>query len=367
MGFPQHVADEVLVKCRRHCCLCGKYAGFKIELHHIKQAADGGEDTADNCIPLCFDCHAEVGSYNTRHPKGKKFTEKELRGHRDKSYAAFSSIPNQSKSLECSANPKDPIFQPKDSTTIPTWGYLALDKRLPLLPGKTILVAGPTGARKSTYVHHIINANLRREQRAVYCCLKESPIAVSCDIIAEEAQVNAYNIRCNRLTEQELQQVARGQVMLECQNLALLPPDKFTQSEDVIAIIESSGAEIVIVDDLNGLLLEEVEVERFMYRLKSVAVKNGVIVFVIYNLSIPRKRSDKRPMLEDLPSDSYYRLFDYVQFLFKPSMNYNDDLCDKDIVELIIAKGLPGDPEVIKMLSPSYITGLFECASENEQ
>ena len=45
----------------------------------------------------------------------------------------------------------------------------------------------------------------------------------------------------------------------------------------------------------------------------------------------------------------------------------NDDLCDKDIVELIIAKGLPGDPEVIKMLSPSYITCLFECTSENEQ
>lgn len=59
MGFPASVADDVLVRCNRHCCLCGKYVGQKIELHHIKQVADGGEDTADNCIPLCFNCHAE--------------------------------------------------------------------------------------------------------------------------------------------------------------------------------------------------------------------------------------------------------------------------------------------------------------------
>lgn len=90
MGFPTSVADDVLVRCGRHCCLCGKYVGQKIELHHIKQVADGGEDTADNCIPLCFDCHAEVKAYNPHHPKGRKFTEKELKGHRDKCYERYS-------------------------------------------------------------------------------------------------------------------------------------------------------------------------------------------------------------------------------------------------------------------------------------
>ena len=89
MGFPQSVADEIFVKCGRHCCLCGKYAGQKMELHHIKQAADGGEDTVDNCIPLCLDCHAEVASYNPRHPKGRKYTETELKGHRDRVFKKY--------------------------------------------------------------------------------------------------------------------------------------------------------------------------------------------------------------------------------------------------------------------------------------
>lgn len=91
MGFSASVKDEVLVRCGRHCCLCGKYAGIKIELHHIKQVTDGGDDSIDNCKPLCLDCHAEVKAYNPHHPKGRKFTERELKGHRDTCYARYSS------------------------------------------------------------------------------------------------------------------------------------------------------------------------------------------------------------------------------------------------------------------------------------
>jgi hypothetical protein len=86
MSFPKKIADEVLVKSGRRCSICNKFCGTKIELHHIKQIAEGGEDTFDNCIPLCFDCHADAGSYNPHHPKGKKISEKELMMHREKLY-----------------------------------------------------------------------------------------------------------------------------------------------------------------------------------------------------------------------------------------------------------------------------------------
>ena len=83
MGFSPEVAERALLACARHCCLCHKLCGSKIETHHILQ---GGGDTFENCIPLCFDCHAEVGAYNTLHPKGKKFSVTELQGHRDRWY-----------------------------------------------------------------------------------------------------------------------------------------------------------------------------------------------------------------------------------------------------------------------------------------
>jgi hypothetical protein len=86
MGFSKQVTDDVLIACGRHCCVCHKFCGTKIELHHIIQVSDNGPNTFDNCIPLCFDCHADVKSYNPKHPKGKQFTDSELKRHRDNWY-----------------------------------------------------------------------------------------------------------------------------------------------------------------------------------------------------------------------------------------------------------------------------------------
>ena len=83
MGFPERVATEALVLCGRSYCICNKFCGTKIELHHIKQKAYGGDDTLDNCIPVCFDCHADMGRADPKHPKGKRYSEEELKRHRD--------------------------------------------------------------------------------------------------------------------------------------------------------------------------------------------------------------------------------------------------------------------------------------------
>jgi hypothetical protein len=63
-----------------------------MELHHIEERAKGGQDTLDNCIPLCFDCHSEVGSYNAEHPKGRKFSPAELKKHRDAWFAQVKTL-----------------------------------------------------------------------------------------------------------------------------------------------------------------------------------------------------------------------------------------------------------------------------------
>jgi HNH endonuclease/Domain of unknown function (DUF4431) len=91
-GWPADVRDEVLVLCGRRCCICHMFCGTKMELHHIEARAVGGSDTIENCIPLCLNCHAEVGHYNSQHPKGSKFSAKELRGHRAKWYAMMAQL-----------------------------------------------------------------------------------------------------------------------------------------------------------------------------------------------------------------------------------------------------------------------------------
>ena len=86
MSFSNLVKTQVLVSCARRCCVCGKFCGTKIEIHHIEPKAEGGEDSYENAIPLCFDCHADAGHYNANHPKGTKYTRPELIRHRDRMY-----------------------------------------------------------------------------------------------------------------------------------------------------------------------------------------------------------------------------------------------------------------------------------------
>lgn len=71
-GISQKCGRKVLVDCGRCCTICHKFCSTKIELYHIKQVADGDSDTYVNCIPLCFDCPADVKAYDPKHPKGFK-------------------------------------------------------------------------------------------------------------------------------------------------------------------------------------------------------------------------------------------------------------------------------------------------------
>lgn len=84
MPFSPETRIQALVACGRCCCICHKFCGIKIECHHIVQEANSGPNSFENCIPLCFDCHADMLAYDDAHPKGTKYRPEELKAHRDK-------------------------------------------------------------------------------------------------------------------------------------------------------------------------------------------------------------------------------------------------------------------------------------------
>lgn len=61
------VVAEVLQRANGKCEACGKAAPFRrrsndtpyLEVHHCKQLSDGGDDTVENAIALCPNCHRE--------------------------------------------------------------------------------------------------------------------------------------------------------------------------------------------------------------------------------------------------------------------------------------------------------------------
>jgi len=79
MAFNKETKIKALVASARHCCVCHRFKGLNIEVHHIVPVAKKGLDDDENAIALCFDCHANAGHYNAKHPKGTKLSVEELK------------------------------------------------------------------------------------------------------------------------------------------------------------------------------------------------------------------------------------------------------------------------------------------------
>lgn len=120
--WPVKVKEEALVACARRCCVCHRFCGRNMELHHIKMESKGGESTDKNCIPLCFDCHAEAGHYNSAHPKGTKYSSAELRKHRDRWYKAIKELSYLEKKWE--SNSKKEVKEIYEGQTVTLKGFV---------------------------------------------------------------------------------------------------------------------------------------------------------------------------------------------------------------------------------------------------
>lgn len=79
---------------------------------------------------MCFDCHSDVRAYDPTHPKGRKYTESELIGHRDTWYAKI----RDSKGLEALNDIEMPSYS--DDPAIREGLILLLRDTLGRLPTK---------------------------------------------------------------------------------------------------------------------------------------------------------------------------------------------------------------------------------------
>ncbi|MHA6165260.1 HNH endonuclease [Bacillus mojavensis] len=98
MALTLEVCSEVLAKCARICCICRLFKPLHVQVHHIREKADGGSDDFDNLIPVCIECHASI---HTKTKMTQNFSEKEIKKIRDDVYELVSTgyLP-KSRSIE---------------------------------------------------------------------------------------------------------------------------------------------------------------------------------------------------------------------------------------------------------------------------
>jgi hypothetical protein len=157
MPFSEAIKELALLACKRRCCLCEEHVHTLVECHHIVQEADGGDNSFDNCIPLCLNCHGRVLSYNQQHPIGNKYRPNELKKRRNNFYAQMN--PDRSAQVAPRQEPDILDLTPENLNTLfKDKTEAQVQKQIAPLIGKWMKVSGPladySGGRLLLSNHH---------------------------------------------------------------------------------------------------------------------------------------------------------------------------------------------------------------------
>lgn len=77
MSFNDNIKTQVYHRQKKRCGMCGDKIDGTYECHHIIRKADGGKDTLNNCVMLCYDCH-RAGAHGWNYKNAFSLSSKEL-------------------------------------------------------------------------------------------------------------------------------------------------------------------------------------------------------------------------------------------------------------------------------------------------
>lgn len=255
-------------------------------------------------------------------------------------------------------------FEPDEHHSLFTWCHSELDKFCKVTNGSIILVSGCMGVGIDMFVQNVVRHNLKINNKVIYFNLKESSTAIVNSMIAAESFVDLDCIRTAALTAEEWQRMAYAANELEHSQLILEPYNMSgtSMSSYVLSAIKEGNADIVVIDDLDGLNIGDTS---FFYQLRSVASESKTIVFVLADITEIPKRVDKRPMLTDDPICQIGKFCDVIQFLYHNDDDYFLSGSESRTLELIVAKNYSiSQSGVFYFAQLSQYSKIVECEHE---
>ena len=192
-------------------------------------------------------------------------------------------------------------FDRKDTHSPVYFEYTDIDGFCKLAEGCVMLVAGYTGVGVDMFAQSVVRHNIKRDVRTIYFNLKESSIMILNSMIAAEGFVKATDIRMASFADEDWKRIAIAANSFEQSQLIFEPYNSETSKTSYfISAIANGNADIIILDDLDGLDIGDASsFNSFLYKLRGAASQSGTIVVLLVDLEENPKRMDKRPILTD--------------------------------------------------------------------
>ena len=179
----------------------------------------------------------------------------------------------------------------------------------------------------------------------------------------------AYNVQIavnsESLTDEDWKRIAIAANSFGKSQLIFEPYDSETSKASYfISAVASGNADMVILDDLDGLDIGDTSsLNSFLYKLRGAASQSGTIVVMLVDLEENPKRVDKRPMLTD-PKINIEEIISALSFVISL---YNEIPHMQELPNRVIAKQVATKRSQKILLLACKIRFLQELQQANEQ
>jgi replicative DNA helicase len=236
---------------------------------------------------------------------------------------------------------------------LPT-GFKSTDRMMQgFQPGQLIIIGARPGMGKTALALSWASKVAKQDLRSVaYFSYEAKYGELSMRMLSSEARIDKRKLKLKNFDTNELKAIATAVKTLTDMRF-FIEDSGIVKIADIkdkcIKLKTEQGLALVVIDYFQLIPHSKNELEEVVNGLKELAVNLEVTVIVLSQLSRPKKRPDRRPLVKDLRNmGSLANLADIICFIYREDY-YDASSTKRGIAELIFPKNREGEPGTLEL------------------
>ena len=244
-------------------------------------------------------------------------------------------------------------------------GFEDLDDMMYEFRGGVVTIAGRPAMGKTSFMYSIIQNLIEKKKKILLFSLESAKTQAVQRMLCINAGIDSQRIRSGNMQASDWEKLADSMSKMAEWEL-YINDSKVIQPEEIDSAVKKHKPDFVCIDYLQLLDTKSkkdrnFQIEDIMKSLSKIAKDNGVIIFLLSQLTrAPEMRADNRPLLSDLRgSSSIEALSDVVMFIYRSDYyasrsddygNSEDSVSEKGETEIIVAKNMFGVVGTVRLI-----------------
>ena len=265
---------------------------------------------------------------------------------------------SEKKLLEIIPDAYDQIETIYKSEPFELTGFNDLDEMMYGFNGGIITIAARPAMGETSFLYSVMENILNKNKKTLLFTIERSKEQAVQHLLCMNAEIDSIHVRRGNMLEKDWENLAASIDRIADWELYINDTPMIT-TEEIEKSIQKNKPDFVCIDYLQLIHTKSkkdrnFQIEDIMQNLSKIAKENGVIIFLLSQLSRAlEERTDKRPLLSDLRGSSAIEsLSDVVMFIYRPEYYGHDEdaIIQEGETEIIVAKNKFGSVGTARLI-----------------